>query len=431
MLGLVGLLAAMFSGMIADGMLGPLMKSSKDGQDDDDGEDGHVPDEDAGDRGDAGDLLDFAGPQSHAPETHDGPLHTGDDAGSSSEVHEDESASVPISTAQAQTPEPAPMWSAADIATAGASLAAVDALEWSDGPLDAAGIHALDNGVVTSGGPAPTPLTLAGGDGSDVLSGGAGDDTIRGGGGVDFLNGRGGNDVLDGGDGDDWMWGGDGDDVMSGGDGDDHMEGGDGDDTLIGGAGDDRLAGQEGNDSLVGGDGSDTLLGGGGSDTLDGGAGDDWLAGGYGSDELHGGPGHDTLDGGAGNDTIWAYDREYGDDADYVNGGDGDDVLHIGAGDHATGGAGHDSFVIHDGIADGHPGDQMATIADFDRNEDDIAVVYDPAIHPDPVLSLGAADDPADATLLLDGHPLALVVGGAGMDLSTLRLIAERVDLAA
>ncbi|HDR27545.1 hypothetical protein [Rhodovulum sp.] len=60
----------------------------------------------------------------------------------------------------------------------------------------------------------------------------------------------------------------------------------------------------------------------------------------------------------------------------------------------------------------------------YDEAEDALFVVYDAEAHPDPVLSVGPSDTGAeDATILLDGMPLAVVSGGAGLDLSMVSLV--------
>ncbi|MFN4156899.1 MAG: calcium-binding protein [Gemmobacter sp.] len=271
--------------------------------------------------------------------------------------------------------------------------------------------------------PVPSrPLTLTGTLSDDILTGGSGDDTISGDAGSDHIAGGAGADLLEGGDGRDHIHGGPGDDLGYGGDGDDVVQAEDGDDAVYGGDGDDLLAGHEGQDTLSGDAGNDTLFGGGGDDKLDGGAGDDWLAGGAGNDVLRGGPGQDTLDGGDGNDTIWGFDRDAPqDEVDFLNGGEGDDLLMIGAGDHAHGGGGADIFALGDWIDNG----RFATIADFDASEDEILVVYDSTAHPDPTLTIEVAEGSRDATVLLDGAPLALVVNGAGIDLALIRLVSS------
>jgi len=65
--------------------------------------------------------------------------------------------------------------------------------------------------------PAAMLLTLAGGDGDDVLIGGAGNNVLVGGAGDDILIGGAGDDVLDGGAGDDVLIGGGGNDIFIGG----------------------------------------------------------------------------------------------------------------------------------------------------------------------------------------------------------------------
>ena len=96
---------------------------------------------------------------------------------------------------------------------------------------------------------------------------------------------------------------------------------------------------------------------------------------------------------------------------DYLNGGSGDDTLTLGAGDYATGGDGADWFELSD-LA---PGDAIANIADYNADEDTLMVVFDPALHPDPQLSLETSENAKDVLVILDGVPLAMVQGGAGM----------------
>jgi Ca2+-binding RTX toxin-like protein len=260
------------------------------------------------------------------------------------------------------------------------------------------------------------PGAIVGSDGAELLVGGSGDDWIDGGAGNDGIDGGAGDDTLIGGDGDDQLNGRAGDDSLEGGAGADTLIGEDGDDTLLGEDGDDRLAGHEGDDSLEGGEGNDTLLGGGGDDSLEGGAGDDWLAGGHGEDLLVAGPGADTLDGGEGNDTLLG-DTESDGAVRYLNGGEGDDLLVLGGRDVGTGGAGADRFVI---IADGTGAVQ---VMDFDAEADELIVVHDPTLTA-PRLGLAVAERPGDAILTLDDAPVALIVGGAGLDLAAVRLVA-------
>ena len=108
----------------------------------------------------------------------------------------------------------------------------------------------------------------------------------------------------------------------------------------------------------------------------------------------------DEIDGGAGNDSLFGQ----GEEADFLNGGGGDDLLHLMGADVATGGTGADRFDIQ-----GNGG----TIADYVPAEDRLVVVYDPALHPDPQVSV--SDDGADALVYLDGQELARISGAAGL----------------
>lgn len=246
--------------------------------------------------------------------------------------------------------------------------------------------------------------SLAGGDGADILTGEGGDDAVSGGAGNDLLGGRNGADDLQGGDGEDWAYGGAGADSLAGGAGDDDLRGEDGADDLSGGSGDDSLSGGEGADGARGGDGDDSVIGGEGADSLAGGAGDDAVKGGYGADSLVGGEGADTLDGNEGADTIWGDGG-----ADFLNGGTGADEVHAGAGDYASGGEGADQFTVDDIAA----GDPVAQIMDFNREEDALVLLYDPAHHADPEVTVSS--DQGHATVMLDGVPVAQVLGGAGL----------------
>jgi len=150
---------------------------------------------------------------------------------------------------------------------------------------------------------------LDGGEGDDHLYGGAGSDTLLGGADADVLHAEAGNDALNGGAGADALYGHEGDDTLDGGGGNDGLLGGDGFDRLLGGTGDDALDGGYGRDLLAGGSGSDILDGGEGSDTIWG----QWPdQADTGIDFLNGGGGDDLLMLGAG---------------DYGNGGGGADVF--------------------------------------------------------------------------------------------------------
>jgi Ca2+-binding RTX toxin-like protein len=75
--------------------------------------------------------------------------------------------------------------------------------------------------------------------------------------------------------------------TMAGGEGNDILRGGDADDVLNGGPGDDQLDAQGGADTATGGDGADKLDGGLGNDSLEGGAGTDNFYGRDGDDVLN------------------------------------------------------------------------------------------------------------------------------------------------
>ncbi len=267
----------------------------------------------------------------------------------------------------------------------------------------------------------PENTRITGTASDDILASDAGSDTLDGGDGDDLLDGRDGDDLMFGGEGEDYLNAGGGDDTVIGGADDDVAQGEDGNDLMQGGTGNDSLAGHMDDDDLDGGEGDDTLLGGSGDDSLNGGEGDDWLAGGFGDDLLHGGAGSDTLDGNNGNDTIWGFDTEdtRAEDVDFLNGGAGDDHLYLGAGDYANGGAGADIFTIGDWLSEG----EFARITDYDPDEDDIVVLYDAMAHPNPTIELLTEEESDDATVLLDGIPLAVIANGAGLSLNALTLL--------
>lgn len=264
-----------------------------------------------------------------------------------------------------------------------------------------------------------TSIPIEGTPENDIISGdGDGhpaDDLILAGDGDDQVNGYAGNDTLSGEGGDDQLLGDGGDDSLDGGTGDDSLMGGNGADPLAGGAGDDSLAGQEGDDRLIGGEGDDSLNGGGDEDTLNGGAGDDALEGGRGDDDLSGGAGRDTLMGGEGRDRLDGGEAPgEAQERDFLNGGEGDDTLSAGAGDWATGGAGKDQFAFA-GYGGGDTG--TATIGDYDPAEDQLLLLYDPAIHPDPAVTVEPPETEGGAhRILIDGIPVAQVFGAARID---------------
>ena len=216
-----------------------------------------------------------------------------------------------------------------DAATAEASDTADDGMPMSDDLPDAP-----DTDMTLWGSAGANNLN--GNGGNDSISGVAGDDFLGGRGGDDLLDGGEGEDYLYGGAGADTLLGGAGADVLHAEAGNDALNGGDGADALYGHEGDDALIGGDGSDSLLGGNGFDSLIGGSGDDALDGGYGRDLLAGGNGSDVLDGGEGSDTLwgqwpdeadaetdflNGGGGDDLLMLGAGDYG------NGGGGADVF--------------------------------------------------------------------------------------------------------
>ena len=268
--------------------------------------------------------------------------------------------------------------------------------------------------------PVDAAVTLEGGTGIDNLSGLGNDDKIYGHAGSDLVDGRGGDDWIDAGEGNDAVWAGDGDDTVWGGLGNDSLVGQAGDDVLAGGAGNDSLAGCEGDDSLTGDTGKDTLLGGEGHDWLDGDDDDDWLSGGSGNDSLTGGGGGDDLDGGTGDDWLSGLEDESDpQDFDFLNGGAGNDHILLGAGDYATGGDGEDEFVVRDWLDE----TTVSHIADYDPTDDQLVIVYDPAVHVDPVLTVGPNEGGQGQAIYLDGTRI-VIVDGAWVDVDDIRLVS-------
>lgn len=263
----------------------------------------------------------------------------------------------------------------------------------------------------------------AGTEDPEFLSGSAEADLLLALGGGDDLGGYAGDDGLFGGDGDDTLWGDEDADQLVGGSDEDLLNGGEGDDSLWGGEGDDLLAGQMGDDLMHGGGGADMAHGGAGADALFGQDGNDVLTGEDGDDQITGGDGTDDVAGGAGNDILTgSLGFGTGDDAaaDTINGQDGDDVVYLGAGDVGAGQSGADTFVLQD-IPAGQP---PAVITDFTAGEDSLVLLYDAAVHPAPVVTFESDTETGHATVLLDGVPLATVLGAAGLDPSQIEIRA-------
>ncbi|MFP6766440.1 MAG: calcium-binding protein, partial [Planctomycetaceae bacterium] len=237
------------------------------------------------------------------------------------------------------------------------------------------------------------PVTIDGGNGSDILSGGGGADLLQGGGGSDTLQGGQGDDQLYGGAGTDLLVqfsdaslqiltdftltgtgtdthsgfeqftleagagdnaidasgftlapvvvaGGPGNDLLRGGTLSDLLYGEAGQDTLYGNGGEDHRWGGDDIDQLWGGDLADILDGGDGNDKLYGGNGDDTLYGWSGNDFLRGQTGNDELYGGVDDDTLWG---DFGDDL--IVGDGGNDLLYgTSGGDTLWGSDGNDTL---------------------------------------------------------------------------------------
>jgi Ca2+-binding RTX toxin-like protein len=183
-----------------------------------------------------------------------------------------------------------------------------------------AGVAAPPVYACTDIGPRPTPATIVGTQGNDMLTGTPARDVIAGLGGDDVIDGGGGNDLICGGDGNDRISGGAGEDVISGDAGDDSIDGGgqpangvdfaayDGSPAAVKaslttgaatGWGTDQLQGIEG---LSGSRFGDSLVGDGRDNVLLGQRGNDRLTALGGADLVSGTEGNDTMNGGAGPD---------------------------------------------------------------------------------------------------------------------------------
>ncbi|MFM2388831.1 MAG: hypothetical protein RLZZ437_386 [Pseudomonadota bacterium] len=141
------------------------------------------------------------------------------------------------------------------------------------------------------------------------------------------------------------------------------------------------------------------------------------LTGGDGHDGLLGSGGADDLFGGDGNDALVGADD---DDADQLFGGHGNDSLTLGAGDTATGGLGEDLFTL----ADFGPNTPPSVISDYSAEDDHIVLMYDPDIHPEPVVSTEVIAGTEDMSVLLDGVQIAVVQGALGLTGADIQLLA-------
>ncbi|MDD7971537.1 calcium-binding protein [Roseinatronobacter alkalisoli] len=217
---------------------------------------------------------------------------------------------------------------------------------------------------------------------------------------------------------------------LTGGDSPALLQGGALDDTLTGGAGNDTLLGHGGDDWLQAGQGATHMNGGTGNDTLIGGAGNDTLIGGDGDDLLIAGAGNNTLNAGVGNDTLIGVALDHnGNDIsgrNFLNGGDGDDILIAGQGDYLNGGDGADTFALGDWLQ----GNAPVTIVDYNPQDDQIVLHYDPARLAMPELQVQfSATDPDTAQIWLQGHLIANVANGAGLTAQDIALVAKYPDM--
>lgn len=143
----------------------------------------------------------------------------------------------------------------------------------------------------------------------------------------------------------------------------------------------------------------------------------DLLEGGVGNDGIMGSGGADTLFGGAGNDALVGADD---DDADLLYGGDGHDSLTLGPGDTATGGEGEDLFTL----ASFGPNTPPSMITDYSADSDHIVLMYDPEVHPEPVVSTEMIDGTEDMSVLLDGVQVAIIQGALGLTGADIQLLS-------
>jgi hypothetical protein len=141
------------------------------------------------------------------------------------------------------------------------------------------------------------------------------------------------------------------------------------------------------------------------------------LTGGAGNDGLLGSGGADTLAGGAGNDALIGADD---DDADLLSGGSGNDSLTLGAGDTGWGGADDDLFTL----ADFGPNTPPAVIADYSAADDHIVLMYDPDMHPEPVVATELIAGTSDVSVLLDGLQIAIIQNATGLTGADIQLLA-------
>jgi Ca2+-binding RTX toxin-like protein len=175
-----------------------------------------------------------------------------------------------------------------------------------------------------------------------------------------------------------------------------------------------------GDDQADGGNGNDKILGGEGNDHLVGGNGDDEILGGKGQDRMEGGAGDDTLNGIVDGKTDGRLGKVDSDRSDILLGGAGADTLFLGQHDFGTGGAGADTFVLGSWIQD----DNESDIQDFDPDEDEIVLIYDPEDDPDPVVETEPAGD--NTKVFFNGAHVS-TVKGVDLNGSTIKLLEREL----
>ncbi len=136
-----------------------------------------------------------------------------------------------------------------------------------------------------------------------------------------------------------------------------------------------------------------------------------------GQDAMYGAGGEDTLAAGGGHDALSGADD---DDADLLLGEDGNDLLTLGAGDTATGGTGFDRFTL----ADFGPNTPPSVITDYSAADDQIVLMYDPQVHPEPVVSMERVEGTEDMSVMLDGVQIAIVQSATGLTQADIQLMA-------
>ena len=125
-------------------------------------------------------------------------------------------------------------------------------------------------------------------------------------------------------------------------------------------------------------------------------------------ENVNGGNAADVITGNAGDDTISGVEAAGPQEMDFINGGEGNDILILGASDHATGGAGNDAFVLQEWLNEA----SVTHIADYDPAADRLVIIYDQAVHPDPVLTVEPNDGGSGRSIFIDGAKIAVVNGG-------------------